>query len=61
MKFLILFVIILILLVYFFLNYFYQFGGSPDKYSLEIITNSKNFNEDGFVNIYDIPKIKQNK
>lgn len=60
-KFLILFVIILIFSVYFFLNYYYQFGGSPDKYSQEIITNSKNFNEDGFVNIYDIPKFKLDK
>ena len=46
---------------YLFLNYYYQFGKIPDKYSQEVIDNSKNFSSGSFINIYDIPKFSPDK
>lgn len=60
-KYFFLFLIILILSFYLFLNYYYQFGKIPDKYSQEVIDNSKNFSSGNFINIYDIPKFSPDK
>jgi len=47
--------------IYIFLQTYYQFGGSPDKQSQQIISNSNHYTEEGFVNIYNIPKFKIDK
>ena len=60
-KYFVLFLIILILSFYLFLNYYYQFGKIPDKYSQEVIDNSKYFSSGSFINIYDIPKFSPDK
>ena len=60
-KYLFFFIVIIFITLFIFLKNFYQFCGYPDKQSQQIITNSSNYTEEKFVNIYNIPKFKIDK